>query len=208
MIETFEQSVVDLPEPSARCEHGEVDRFKDCKVCYPAERAQLLADMRAHDSIHVCTQSDMHPYNCITSVCVHCNLEVTDDHNPDTCVLCSGEGMLSEEFFKTSQKAHKYEDRATEIGKLVDRKQKAYGNSFGRSSGFLKELYPEGISPNQYDDFLFAARIFDKLCRIANDKDAMGESPFVDICGYALLGCVKDEERIEHDNNIPTDEPG
>lgn len=179
--------------------------------------------MPTEERFHVCTADDMHPYNCVESECVHCNRafyedDLThEDHDPNTCPLCDDTEVLDraydgevkaviEERMKATAKAHRYEDMATEIGKLVDRKQKAYGDSFGRSSGFLKGLYPDGISPNQYDDFLFAARIFDKLCRIACDKDALGESPFIDIVGYALLGCFIDQERKEHGKNIPTED--
>lgn len=102
----------------------------------------------------------------------------------------------------------KWEEVATEIGRLVARKQEAYGDSFGKSAMFLKTLYPDGVRPEQYMDFLFAGRMFDKLSRIANDKDALSESPYEDILGYALLGHVKDKERREHDRpTAPTRDP-
>src|SRR5690625_4694585 len=67
---------------------------------------------------------------------------------------------------------------ANEIGKLVQEKNEAYGNSFGKSGDFLKLLYPDGIKPEQYQDMLLVVRIFDKQMRIANKKDAFGESPY------------------------------
>ncbi len=82
----------------------------------------------------------------------------------------------------------KYEKLGTEIGQLVDRKNKVYGNSFNEAGEFLKILYPEGVNPESYQDMLCVVRIFDKLKRIATDKDALGESPFADIAGYGLLG--------------------
>lgn len=87
----------------------------------------------------------------------------------------------------------KYEEIGRQVGQLVDKKQVAYGNSFGKSGEFLKLLYPEGISPNQYDDMLALVRIFDKQMRIATDKDAMGEDPFGDIAGYGLLGMARNK---------------
>ena len=39
---------------------------------------------------------------------------------------------------------------------------------------------------------LTITRIIDKLFRIANRKDAFGESPYRDLTGYGLLGYVKD----------------
>jgi len=82
----------------------------------------------------------------------------------------------------------RYEQLGREVGALVDEKQRAYGNSFGKAGDFLKLLYPTGLRPEQYGDALALVRIFDKCMRIATDKDALGESPFRDIAGYGLLG--------------------
>ena len=76
------------------------------------------------------------------------------------------------------------------IGKLVASKNAAYGNSFGTAGEALRLLYPKGIQPEQYDDMLALVRIWDKMKRIATHKDAFGESPFVDIAGYGILGAV------------------
>lgn len=88
-----------------------------------------------------------------------------------------------------------FESTAEEIGRLVAEKQKAYGDSFGKSGALLKILYPDGIALDQYDDVLTIARIVDKLFRIATDKDAMGESPWRDINGYSLLAYIRDQKR-------------
>jgi hypothetical protein len=79
-----------------------------------------------------------------------------------------------------------------EIGFLVDKKQEAYGDSYGRSGAVMRELYPNGINLLQMDDALAVVRVVDKLFRIATRKDAFGESPWKDIAGYGLLGCRKD----------------
>jgi len=81
-----------------------------------------------------------------------------------------------------------YEQKAKELGKLVDEKQAAYGDSFGKSGEIVKILYPDGVQPEQYKDFLAITRIIDKLFRIANQKDYADEDPFSDIAGYGLLG--------------------
>ena len=81
-----------------------------------------------------------------------------------------------------------YEKLGQEIGKLVDEKQKAYGDSFGKSGALLCILYPDGVQPDQYKDMLAVVRIVDKLFRIATDKDAFEENPYRDIAGYGLLG--------------------
>jgi len=80
-----------------------------------------------------------------------------------------------------------YSDIGSTVGKLVEEKQKAYGDSFGRSGRCLEEMFPNGIQVDQYGDLLTIARILDKLFRIANDPDAFDENPYQDIVGYALL---------------------
>ena len=80
-----------------------------------------------------------------------------------------------------------FQEIAKNIGETVIRKNKVYGNSFGKSADFIRLLYPNGIKPEQYDDVLLLARIFDKLVRIATGaKDE--EDPYSDIAGYAILG--------------------
>jgi len=87
-----------------------------------------------------------------------------------------------------------YEEHAQSIGRLVDQKNKAYGDSFRNSGDILRILYPEGIKPEQYDDMLALARIIDKLFRIATNRDAFSENPYVDIAGYAILRSKQIEE--------------
>lgn len=82
-----------------------------------------------------------------------------------------------------------FEALGLEVGKLVDEKQRAYGDSFGRSGAVLRALYPTGVQPQEYDDMLAIVRIVDKLFRVAThgSKDPMKESPGRDIAGYGLL---------------------
>jgi hypothetical protein len=81
----------------------------------------------------------------------------------------------------------KYEEIGAEIGRLVDKKQKAYGRSFDHVGQILAIIYPSGIRPEQYDDLGGMIRILDKLFRIATEKRAFGEDPWQDVAGYALL---------------------
>jgi hypothetical protein len=81
----------------------------------------------------------------------------------------------------------KYESIGNKIGKLVDEKNQAYGDSFNKSGEFLKLLFPNGVQPNQYSDMLGIIRVFDKLMRIASNKGAFKENPWEDICGYSIL---------------------
>lgn len=75
-----------------------------------------------------------------------------------------------------------------DVGSLVSDKQRAYGDSFGRSGECLRQMFPDGIKTDQYDDLLTIARILDKLFRIANNPNAFDENPYQDIVGYGLLG--------------------
>ena len=80
-----------------------------------------------------------------------------------------------------------------EVGELCAEKNTAYGDSFGQACRILEVLYPDGIHPKQYRDALAITRVIDKLFRLANKKDAFGECPWRDICGYAMLGIANDE---------------
>lgn len=84
-----------------------------------------------------------------------------------------------------------YEELGTEIGRLVQEKNTAYGDAFAKSGEILRILYPDGVRPEQYRDMLAIVRILDKLFRIATAKDAFGESPFRDVAGYGLLGAMQ-----------------
>ena len=88
-----------------------------------------------------------------------------------------------------------FEKIGTNIGKLVDQKNAAYGSSFKKSEQILKVLYPEGIKPEQYGDMLAITRIVYKLFRIATKKDAFGENPFKDIAGYGILGVFNGDKK-------------
>lgn len=91
--------------------------------------------------------------------------------------------------------ANAYVDLGREIGQLVADKQQAYGDSFGHAGQVLRILWPNGVKPEHYDDVLTVTRIVDKLFRVASDKDAFGEDPYRDICGYALLAVAKHGQR-------------
>jgi hypothetical protein len=87
----------------------------------------------------------------------------------------------------------KYSEMGLAIGQLVEKKQAAYGDSFGKSGAIIQILYPDGIPVAKLDDALTVVRVVDKLFRIATDRDAFGESPWRDIAGYSLLAIARDE---------------
>ena len=90
---------------------------------------------------------------------------------------------------------------ANSVGELVQEKNEAYGDSFAKSQEIVKILFPDGVQPGQYRDMLAITRVIDKLFRIATKKDAFGESPWRDICGYAILGIANDECEVEVKTN-------
>ena len=81
----------------------------------------------------------------------------------------------------------RYEDIGAEIGRLVNKKQRAYGQAFDHAGKILDILYPYGIKREQYRDLLAIVRIIDKFFRIATDKTALDENPWRDVAGYGLL---------------------
>lgn len=88
-----------------------------------------------------------------------------------------------------------YSDIGKDIGGVVNEKQKAYGDSFGKAHRILLELYPNGISPDQYSTILTMARVIDKMFRIATNNDPFGENPWKDIAGYAILEVGRKEKK-------------
>lgn len=87
-----------------------------------------------------------------------------------------------------------YPEIGLRIGALVEEKQAAYGDSFGKSGDVMRALYPDGIALDKMADALTVVRIIDKLFRIATDRDELGESPWRDIAGYALLAVARAEK--------------
>lgn len=91
---------------------------------------------------------------------------------------------------------------ANQLGDLIDKKNKAYGNSFAKSSEILAVLYPNGVLPEKYPDLLFTIRILDKLARIATDPEAFSEDPYNDISGYGFLGSIEAKKKKLKQNKI------
>lgn len=85
------------------------------------------------------------------------------------------------------------------IGGIVDDKQKAYGDAAKSCGAALALLYPNGVQPNAYADLLTIARVWDKLSRVATAggaADPMGEDPWMDIAGYAMLAYARNTKGI------------
>lgn len=87
-----------------------------------------------------------------------------------------------------------YKAIAESVASVVESKQSAYGNSFGQADKVFNLLYPNGIHAEQMKDALTLVRILDKMFRIATQKDAYGENPYMDIAGYCLLAVKRRED--------------
>jgi len=104
------------------------------------------------------------------------------------------EDLVVGRIVELQDRAVRFERIAEDIGKLVAEKNAAYGDSFNKCGEFLKLLYPNGVKPEQYADMLALVRVFDKQMRIATDKDALGENPWRDCAGYAILALARDRK--------------
>jgi hypothetical protein len=108
--------------------------------------------------------------------------------------LCRSCGLVAEHEDDISRS--RWIDLGARVGRTVESKQRQYGDAAGRAGAIMRVLYPDGVRPDQYDDALLIVRILDKLSRIAQrgpeGKDLGGESPYMDIAGYGLLGWRKD----------------
>jgi len=73
------------------------------------------------------------------------------------------------------------------VGELLAKKNAAYGDSFAKSGAVLAQMFPNGVPVDKFQDMLAITRIIDKLFRVATDKAAFSEDPWMDIAGYAVL---------------------
>lgn len=120
------------------------------------------------------------------------------DKHPRPCTCCEDGHMRgiddpTPEERRIAEWTSGFRGLGAEIGALVEQKQAAYGDSFGKSGAVMRILYPDGIPPEKLDDALTVVRVVDKLFRIATDRDALGESPWRDVAGYSLLAVRRAE---------------
>ena len=92
------------------------------------------------------------------------------------------------ENMKKEYEIGKYVEIGYDIGKLTQEKNEAYGDSWVKTEQMLKVLYPHGVPTMAYQHLLLMVRVLDKICRIATNQKALGESPWKDIAGYGILG--------------------
>ena len=82
----------------------------------------------------------------------------------------------------------KYVEIGYDLGKLVQEKNEAYGDSWKKTAQILAVLYPDGVKPRDFIHMLLLVRMSDKMCRIATNPNPEGENPWQDIGGYGILG--------------------
>lgn len=83
-----------------------------------------------------------------------------------------------------------YKQIGSDLGALLEEKQAAYGDVFSATPAIIGLLFPDGIPVLAYRDVLTIVRIVDKIgriCTAAGRGDPMGEDPWRDIAGYAML---------------------
>lgn len=134
-----------------------------------------------------------------TYLCENCSLENKQCEEPKKFLLRKKNVLISRP--KQVEKSP-YHEVATRIANLVVEKQIKYGDSFGRSYRILEELYPDGISKDQYKDALVLIRVIDKIYRISRG-DQGDESAWDDINGYSLLAATRKfiEDNEEFDDH-------
>lgn len=104
-----------------------------------------------------------------------------------------------------------FEKTAAEIAQTLEKKQEAYGDSFGKTSDIMRILLKENYIESQdaflipsalLSELLTIVRILDKISRIATSPtgDKMDESPYADIAGYAILSLSRSREQTSSKN--------
>ena len=82
---------------------------------------------------------------------------------------------------------------AFRLGEILDLKNHAYGDSAAKTGKIVEVLWPNGVPPEQYENFLLIVRILDKVSRISTGV-LTDEDPWMDIAGYGVLGVRMMEE--------------
>jgi len=84
-------------------------------------------------------------------------------------------------------------ETAMELGKLLEKKNKQYGNSYITVPAILRIYYPTGIKPDEYGDASTIVRILDKISRRAAGNPDAAED-WRDIAGYGVVKLAEVEE--------------
>jgi hypothetical protein len=79
-------------------------------------------------------------------------------------------------------------DETGDLGTLLVEKNRAYGDSVNKNGALIRNLFPEGIPPGRYEEFLIVVRMLDKIARICRgNNETFNEDAWKDLAGYAML---------------------
>ena len=119
-----------------------------------------------------------------------------------TCKACGHKNVAIENknsavhvHSQDGKKANDFVMIGAAIGAVVLQKQKQYGSAVSSAGPILKELYPDGIKPEQYNDLALIVRMLDKISRITKGNGEGDEDSWSDIAGYAILGKANVQNR-------------
>ena len=127
--------------------------------------------------------------------CHMCSEDVPVELWPEHYIRCKLNWQKEDIINALEEEPGHYESIGQQLGALVDRKNKAYGDSFHQAGKCLEAMYPCGVPVSKYTDMLGVIRVLDKLFRIAKDENEEGESPWNDVAGYGLLKAKLEEEK-------------
>jgi hypothetical protein len=86
-----------------------------------------------------------------------------------------------------------FKDIALGLGELVTEKNAAYGDATKTGAEAMRKLFPNGVKPEQYEDFGYCLLVWHKLSRVATNPEAFGENPKQDIAGYSILALTREQ---------------
>ncbi len=92
-------------------------------------------------------------------------------------------------------------ETATNLGKLLEEKNRQYGNSYITVPDILRILYPTGIKPGEYGDASAIIRILDKISRRAAGNSDAAED-WRDIAGYGVVKLAEIMEKNNEKNKV------
>lgn len=82
----------------------------------------------------------------------------------------------------------KFEELAMEVAEMLNEKTRQYGTTYEGAGDFLRAIYPNGLSHENYEDAILMIRIYDVLMRRANGGY---ENAWKYVAGYGILGMDK-----------------
>jgi carbon-monoxide dehydrogenase large subunit/6-hydroxypseudooxynicotine dehydrogenase subunit gamma len=120
--------------------------------------------------------------------------QFADDLSTEAAIITQGFGDTASFF----EKAHAIVEIDVTVGRHSGVPLETRG-AIGRYDAARDVLELHGAAKVPHKNKETLARVFDKMMRIANKKDAFGESPWKDIGGYSILMAALDEMKNQKD---------